>query len=117
MTIIFKIEDQEIWQTATKAGVYEGSTHDKQDGFIHFSTSNQLVGTLNKHYANRINLLLIAIDSTTLGSDLKWEPSRDGALFPHLYAPLPTTHVLWEKPIEQNENGEHSLPSEAHNHN
>ncbi len=110
MTTIYKIENQESWQTAKSTGIYEGSSDDLKDGFIHFSTQQQLQATLDKHYKGKSNLLLIALNSEILGLNLKWEPSRGGDLFPHLYAPLPTTHIMWEKPIIQNDNGTHSIP-------
>ena len=110
MTIIYKLETADEWQAAKANGVYQGSSDDKRDGFIHFSTAEQVPGTLKKHFATRPDLLLIAFDAKTLGQNLKWESSRGGALFPHLYAPLPTTHVLWEKPLEYDNNGVPSLP-------
>lgn len=112
MSIIFKIEDKDIWQAAKEAGTYQGSQHDNRDGFIHFSTKEQLATTLTKHYAGKTNLVLIAVNQDSLGPALKWEPSRGGALFPHLYAPLSTNHVLWEKPLEQTEIGGHILPKD-----
>ena len=110
MTLIYKIETKESWEKAKQKGLYEGSQDDQRDGFIHFSSKETLQGTLDKHFKNKNNLLLIAVSETDLGPYLKWEPSRGGALFPHLYAPLPTTHILWEKPIKQSEDGTHSLP-------
>ncbi len=70
-------------------GPYDGTAKDKEDGFLHFSTSEQLIGTLEKWYADADDLVLVAVDPDALGDALKWEPSRDGALFPHLYATLP----------------------------
>jgi len=113
MTRIYKICDRNEWQAAVMAGVYGGSEHDKRDGFIHFSTANQLPGTLAKHYAGRNGLLLIALDSEALGGALKWEPARDGALFPHLYAAMPVGAAIWSKPLVLDENGVHILPDEA----
>ena len=110
MTIIYKIENRERWNTAKTTGLYHGSQADQCDGFIHFSTGTQLPGTLKKHFAHQKDLLLIAFNAADLGADLKWEPARGGDLFPHLYAPLPTTHILWEKPIEQTTDGAHILP-------
>ncbi|GJM03696.1 MAG: hypothetical protein DHS20C08_21970 [Rhodomicrobium sp.] len=110
MTLIYKIAEQADWALAIAEGRYNGSADDLRDGFIHFSTEEQLQATLNKHYQGKSNLLLIAIDAETLGPDLKWEPSRGGALFPHLYAPLPTAAISWEKPIEKNQAGENISP-------
>lgn len=111
MTRIYKIETTEIWQAAKATGIYQGSPADTADGFIHFSTATQLAGTLEKHFAGRSDLRLIAFDAKSLGPDLLWEPARNGDLFPHLYAPLQTGLVLWEKPIEQTAGGAHTLPS------
>ena len=110
MTLIYKIETNESWAKAKQNGLYEGSKDDQRDGFIHFSSKETLQGTLDKHSKDKTNLLLIAVNAKDLGQALKWEPSRGGALFPHLYAPLPTTHILWEKPLQQSENGTHTLP-------
>ncbi len=110
MTLIYKIETKERWEKAKQNGLYEGSKHDQRDGYIHFSSKETLEGTLDKHFKGKTNLLLIAVNAKDLGQALKWEASRGGALFPHLYAPLPTTHILWEKPLQQSENGTHILP-------
>lgn len=97
--LIFKIESQQVWQAAQAAGVYGGAPVDHQDGFIHFSAADQVAGTLEKHFAGRDGLLLIAVDPETLGEDLRWETSRGGALFPHLYAPLSMQAVVDARPI------------------
>jgi len=94
---IYKVCDVGLWQDAQKAGVFRGADIDLQDGYIHFSTADQLRDTLAQHFAGRRNLCLLTIDSAPL--DIKWEPARGGALFPHLYALLPlhsvvTCHVL-----------------------
>ena len=110
MTEIYKILPQNTWLEAQKKGVYQGSKDDQRDGFIHFSTKEQLQGTLEKHFKDQKNLLLVAFNEKDLGEKLIWEPSRGGALFPHLYAPLPTGYVLWEKPIEMANDGSHIIP-------
>jgi uncharacterized protein (DUF952 family) len=114
MTLIFKICDAEEWAAAVAAGSYAGSADDRRDGFIHFSTAAQLPDTLAKHYAGRDNLVLIAFDAATLGAKLKWEPSRGGALFPHLYAELSAAAALWTNPLPLDDEGVHLLPTEAH---
>lgn len=91
---VFKICGNTEWQAAEATGVYSGNDDDIRDGFIHLSTQSQVAGTLEKHYAGRTGLLLVAIDTEALGPDLKWEPSRGGALFPHLYGPLPLSAVV-----------------------
>jgi len=89
-TRIYKICDQAEWRAATAVGVYRGSSDDLRDGFIHFSLAEQLRATAAKWFAGRTDLLLIAFDPHTLGPALRYEASRGGALFPHLYAELPT---------------------------
>ncbi|WP_226636306.1 DUF952 domain-containing protein [Brevundimonas poindexterae] len=85
---IFKLVDAEEWEAATADGHYPGSEVDRLDGYIHMSTAEQLPGTASKHYAGRTNLVLVTLETAAL-DDLVWEPSRGGALFPHLYRPLP----------------------------
>jgi len=101
--LIFKISPRSEWEKIR--GSYEGSAHDLRDGFIHFSTAAQLPGTLEKHYAGQDDLLLIAVEDSALGPALKYETSRGGDLFPHLYAALPLSAVRWTKPIMRNDNG------------
>lgn len=110
MTLIFKIMDKATWKSAQKTGEFKGSKHDQRDGFIHFSTKEQLEGTLAKHYHGQKDLILLAFKDSNFEDNLKWEPSRGGALFPHLYAPLPTDTLLWEKPIEMADDGTHIIP-------
>ena len=98
-TTIYKIEMGETWRAATVAGIYEGSADDVRDGFIHFSTAEQLAGTAEKFFRNRHGLVLIAFDAPGLGRALRWEPSRGGALFPHLYAHLDPTRASGIAPL------------------
>ena len=81
------------------AGVTQGAPIDLADGYIHFSTAAQVAETAAKHFATESDLVLLALDSTRLGADLRWEPSRGGALFPHLYRPLRREDVLWDKSL------------------
>ncbi len=106
--MIFKISPRTEWEKVS--GNYAGSAHDTRDGFIHFSTASQLTGTLEKHYAGQDDLLLIAVDESLLGPALKYEASRGGDLFPHLYAPLPLTAVIWARPLSRSANGTFVLP-------
>jgi uncharacterized protein (DUF952 family) len=99
MNTIYKILRADEWSEAERTGVYRGSGDDRRDGFIHFSTAEQTPGTFEKYFAGTPGLILAAIDADTLGSALKWEPSRGGALFPHLYGDLPLSAVLWSRPI------------------
>ena len=97
--LIFKICYRAEWHATEAAGVYHGSAKDREDGFLHFSTAEQLPGTLARYYANAHGLILVAADTDTLGPALKFEASRDGALFPHLYGALPLSAVKWTRPI------------------
>jgi uncharacterized protein (DUF952 family) len=93
-TMIFKVCSKTVWEEIRHLPSWTGSPHDLRDGFIHFSTASQLAGTLQKHYAGQTDLMLLTIDAGILGDALKWEPSRGGDLFPHLYGPLPITSVV-----------------------
>lgn len=106
---IYKILPAAEWQAAMAKGRYEGSAHDRRDGFIHFSTRAQAAETAAKHFAGQRDLLLLAVETADFGDDLKWEPSRGGALFPHLYGSLPVASVVdvWELPLE---GGGHVFP-------
>lgn len=111
--LIFKIVHAAEWNAAQKAGRYDGSAKDKDDGFLHFSNADQLIGTLEKYYADANDLILVAVETDTLGTALKWEASRDGALFPHLYAALSMNNVQWSAPITRNTKGAFVLPEKA----
>ena len=113
MTLIYKICGSIEWAEAEASGSHPGSEHDRRDGFIHFSTASQLPGTLAKHFTDRVDLLLIAVDADSLGRALRWEPARDGDLFPHLYGWLPVAAALWTQALEIGESGHHILPAEA----
>lgn len=111
-TLIYKIESADVWSGAMTRGLYTGSPDDARDGFIHFSTAEQARVTAAKYFAGRRDLILAAIHTVALGKHLKWEPSRGGALFPHLYAPLEAAHVVWTKPLPLDLTGAHVFPSE-----
>ena len=98
------------WEQAEAAGVYRGSADDARDGFMHFSTAEQVAETAARHFAGQSDLVLAAIDAAALGSALRYEPSRGGALFPHLYGTLPLAAVRWVKPIRLDDDGRHMLP-------
>lgn len=110
--MIYKICGRAEWQAAERAGAYTGSADDARDGYIHFSTLAQLAGTLAKYYATRDDLLLIGFDPDRLGPALKWEPARGGQLFPHLYAPLPTTAAASIFSLTRDAVGIHGIPTE-----
>ena len=107
--VVFKIVSEELWREAEAAGSFAGSPVDLQDGFIHFSSKGQVAETARRYYAGRTGLLLIAIDGSKLGDALRFEPSRGGELFPHLYAPLALSAVLWKRPMPLGPDGEHLL--------
>jgi len=113
MTRIYKVCGADEWAAAEGWGNYEGSADDRRDGFIHFSTAAQLAGTLARHFAGRDGLVLIAVEADGLGEALKWEASRGGDLFPHLYGALPVSAALWTKPLSLDANGRHVIPAEA----
>jgi uncharacterized protein (DUF952 family) len=110
MTIIYKICTAAEWREASRAGVYRGSAVDQRDGFIHFSTAEQAVETAQKHFAGQPDLVLVSIDATTLGESLRYEPSRGGALFPHLYGELDLAAVLRVAPLPLDASGRHVFP-------
>ncbi len=97
--IVYKIVEQSAWREAQNLGAYCGSPDDRRDGYIHLSFANQIEDTAARHFRNRTGLVLIAFSMDALGPLLKNEASRDGALFPHLYADLPASAALWEKPM------------------
>ncbi|NNF77713.1 MAG: DUF952 domain-containing protein [Rhizobiales bacterium] len=107
--VIFKVCDRKEWSAAKQAGCYGGAPVDLADGYIHFSTSGQLAETVSKHFAGKKDLMLVAVNTEHLGPQLRWEPSRGGALFPHLYEDLSLRHVIWEQPLPL-EDGRHVLP-------
>jgi uncharacterized protein (DUF952 family) len=94
MTIIYKIVSRILWQEAEAQGVFAGAPVDHADGFMHFSTAAQARETAAKHFAGQDDLLIVAVDAEKLGAALRYEASRGGALFPHLYAPLSLDAVI-----------------------
>ena len=96
---VFKILPAQLWQDAVRNGTFTDSADDVRDGFIHLSTADQVPGTLAKYFREQPNLLLIAFASRDFGPLLKWEPSRGGALFPHVYGSIPIELALWQKPL------------------
>lgn len=110
MTVIFKILPDALWRTAEREGIFRGAPVDLADGYIHFSTAAQVRETAARHFAGQTDLLLVAFDSDAFGAALKWEPSRGGALFPHLYGTLFPSQALWVQPLPLDQDGAHQFP-------
>ena len=110
MSVIYKIVPATLWRQAESAGVFTGAPVDVADGFIHFSTAAQVEETAARHFAGEDGLLLVAVSAEALGDGLRWEPSRGGALFPHLYGPLPLAAVVWVRPLPLGPGGRHVFP-------
>jgi uncharacterized protein (DUF952 family) len=107
--LIFKIVPRTEWETSS--GDYQGSAHDRADGFLHFSTGPQLAETLRRYYAGQNDLMLIAVDPAALGNGLRWEYSSSrGEDFPHLYAPLSCDAMKWARPLTRKADGTFDLP-------
>lgn len=106
---IYKICPEGLWRQAERDGRFTGAPIDIADGYIHFSTAEQAIETARKHFAGQSDLLLVAVDAARLGAALKYEVSRGGARFPHLYAPLDLSTVLWVKPLTLGDEG-HQFP-------
>ena len=98
------------WQAAEAEGLYPGSSQDAADGFIHFSARDQVAVSAAKHRAGQDGLVLLSVDAGALGDALKWEPSRGGALFPHLYGPLPVAAVTKVDDLPLGADGYHVFP-------
>jgi uncharacterized protein (DUF952 family) len=107
---IYKICSAELWDQAERAGAFSGAPLDLRDGYIHFSTAAQVVETAAKHFAGLSGQVLVAVAADGLGEALKWEPSRGGALFPHLYGALRLDAVKWVKPLPLAADGRHVFP-------
>lgn len=109
--LIYKIFHTPEWATLQQDGETSGAPIDIADGFVHFSTAAQVSETAAKHFAGADDLVLLAIDSDTMGDKLKWEVSRGGDLFPHLYRNLTLDEVLWSRPLPF-AGGKHQFPDE-----
>ncbi len=109
--LIYKIFRPAEWAALREAGETDGAPVDVQDGFVHFSTPAQAAETAAKHFAGAEGLILLACDAEAMGADLKWEVSRGGAEFPHLYRPLRLADVVWSRPLPLVE-GTHQFPED-----
>lgn len=110
--LIYKIFRAPEWAFFEAAGRTPGAPVDLADGYIHFSTAAQVAETAAKHFADEAGLMLVAVRADALGTELKWEPSRGGALFPHLYRELDATDVDWVRPLPLGRDGLHLFPGE-----
>ena len=110
MVTIYKICERAQWRAAEAAGQYRGSGVDERDGFIHLSTAAQVAETASKHFAKAADLMLVAVDAAALGAQLRWERSRGGDLFPHLYAALPLQAVRWARRLPDEVEGRRPFP-------
>lgn len=107
---VYKIVPAELWREAERLGRFEGAPVDLRDGYIHFSTAAQAPETAARHFGGQHNLLIVAVEAAALGDALRWEVSRGGAAFPHLYGPLPLSAVIWAAPLPLGEDGAHVFP-------
>ncbi|HPG89891.1 MAG TPA: DUF952 domain-containing protein [Hyphomicrobium sp.] len=96
---VFKIVPAAHWRGALAAGAFDGSADDIRDGYIHLSTAEQVPGTLAKYFRDQPDLLIVGFASADFGQALKWEPSRGGALFPHIYGSIPVALALWQRTL------------------
>ena len=111
--LVFKIVSTSEWRAAEAAERFTGSAVDLRDGYIHFSTASQAPETVRRYFAGQTDLLVVAVDTASLGDALRWEPSRHDELFPHLYGDLPMTAVRWVKPLPLGNHGQHLFPALA----
>ena len=108
--LIYHMCRREEWEAAGDAGRYDGSSQDTADGFLHFSTAGQIVESAARHRAGQSGLVLLAVDADRLGDALRWETSRSGALFPHLYGGLPLDAVVRVDDLPLGPDGRHMFP-------
>lgn len=107
---VYRLLAADSWESAQRAGKFVGTLHDVRDGFIHFSTAQQVVETAARHYAGQASLVLLWVETSQLGPALRFEPSRGGALFPHLYGELPVSAVARVEPLPLGADGTHRFP-------
>ena len=112
MALVYKICSAWLWREAERTGRFEGAPVDLADGFIHLSTADQFAETAARHFSGQSDLLLLGLDAEALGPALRWEPSRGGDLFPHLYRPFATGEVQWAKPLPLGADGRHIVPAD-----
>lgn len=110
-TTIYKVIDKDVWSAAKVTGEFAGAAIDIRDGYIHLSSAEQVVETVQKHFAGQDNLLLLSVSTAKMADDLKWETSRNDQRFPHLFRPLTAAEVVAEEPLPLNEDGSHRFPA------
>lgn len=110
---LFKIVTLEVWSADPGGAAVPRMPIDHQDGFLHLSTRDQLEETLRLHFAGKGPLVLIAIDETRIPDGLRWEPSRRGQLFPHVYGEIPGSAIVWTEPMEVAADGTMNLPEQV----
>ena len=110
MSRVYKLIDRSVWESARDAGVFAGAEIDLRDGYIHLSTAAQAAETARLHFRGRADLVALELEADELGAALRWEPSRGGALFPHLYGPLDPTRVRAMHAAPLGEDGAPALP-------
>lgn len=108
--LIYKVFRQAEWRALDQHGATAGSPLDLEDGYIHISAAGQAEETVAKHFAGEEDLVLAALDADSLGEALRWEASRGGALFPHLYRELKREEVVWAEPLVLGPEGKHIFP-------
>ncbi|WP_026986774.1 DUF952 domain-containing protein [Fodinicurvata fenggangensis] len=111
-SFIYHVCHRTDWTEAVDQGSHQGSEDDRRDGFIHFSTAAQLRESVAKHRAGQDDLVLLEVAPSSLGKNLKWEASRNGALFPHLHGPLDPAVVRRSWPLPLGQNGSHLFPED-----
>lgn len=101
--MIYKISPRDAWEAAMASGSYTGADIDIKDGFIHFSSAKQMAETAAKHFFGRTGLILVEFDEAAFGDTLRWEPSRGGDLFPHLYGTIDSSipHTVYDLPWDE----------------
>jgi uncharacterized protein (DUF952 family) len=109
--MIYHMCPAEAWEEAVAAGRYLGTEDDRRDGFLHFSTATQIAESARRHRARQAGLVLVAVEAGRLGDRLRWEPSRGGALFPHLYGPLFPHEAASVAALPLGPDGEHVFPA------
>ncbi len=110
--VVYKIVTRAAWRTAERAGAFRGAGVDLVDGYIHFSTADQAAETAARHFAGQDDLLLVAVSAEALGPALRYEPARNGALFPHLHGELPLSAVIRVQTLPLGVGGRHRFPDD-----